>query len=217
MSILVFSATEREIAPFRKWLDRERKNDSLPPVKCILTGPGILSSCYHITSALLQHKPVWAIQAGIAGTFSDQIELGETVIVKEEIIGDCGVHESGRFIDLFELGLMNNNHFPFHEKKLPNPAAYNWSHLQLPVVRGVTVNQITTETTTINYYRSKLGCEIESMEGACLHYAALHLNIPFLQVRSVSNEVGMRDKSKWQMNAAIDSVNEALIRIIQSL
>jgi futalosine hydrolase len=39
-------------------------------------------------------------------------------------------------------------------------------------------------------------------------------NIPFLQVRSLSNFVGERDKSKWQIKEAIENLNKELIPII---
>jgi futalosine hydrolase len=62
-----------------------------------------------------------------------------------------------------------------------------------------------------------LGADIESMEGAALHYVALLENIPFLQIRSLSNFAGERDKSKWEMNKAISCLNLELQRIILKL
>jgi futalosine hydrolase len=56
--------------------------------------------------------------------------------------------------------------------------------------------------------------EIESMEGAALHFVALHQNIPFIQMRSISNWVGERDKSKWKIKEAISNLNNELKKII---
>ena len=55
------------------------------------------------------------------------------------------------------------------------------------------------------------------MEGAALHYVALQEKIPFLQMRSLSNFVGERDKSKWVMDIVIVNLNIELERIITKI
>jgi len=64
---------------------------------------------------------------------------------------------------------------------------------------------------------NEFDADIESMEGAALHYVCLQENIPFLQVRSVSNYVGERDKTKWKMKEAIHNLNTELSKLINRL
>ena len=52
------------------------------------------------------------------------------------------------------------------------------------------------------------------MEGAALHYVCLSEKIPFLQLRSVSNYVGERDKNKWAVREAIANLNIELQKIL---
>ena len=52
------------------------------------------------------------------------------------------------------------------------------------------------------FYENKFLPVIESMEGAALHYVCLMEKIPFLQIRSISNYIGERDKKKWNMKDA---------------
>ena len=52
------------------------------------------------------------------------------------------------------------------------------------------------------------------MEGAALHYVGLSEKIPFLQMRSLSNFVGERNKAKWMMAEAINSLNFELQRLL---
>ncbi len=61
------------------------------------------------------------------------------------------------------------------------------------------------------------GPVVESMEGAALHYVCLMENIPFLQIRTVSNLMGERDKTRWKIKEAIKSLNESLVYLIQKL
>ena len=58
---------------------------------------------------------------------------------------------------------------------------------------------------------------VESMEGAALHYVCLMEKIPFLQIRSISNLIGERDKTRWKIKEAMKSLNETLITLIQKL
>ena len=56
--------------------------------------------------------------------------------------------------------------------------------------------------------------QTETMEGAALHYVCLQQNLPFLQIRSISNEVGERDKSKWKIKEAVEDLNSELIKLL---
>ena len=45
------------------------------------------------------------------------------------------------------------------------------------------------------------------MEGAALHYTCLMEKIPFIQLRSISNYIAERDKTKWDMKRSIINLN----------
>ena len=53
------------------------------------------------------------------------------------------------------------------------------------------------------------------MEGAALHYVCNSFNIPYLQIRSISNYIGERDKSKWEIKKAIENLNKEIIKLIK--
>ena len=55
------------------------------------------------------------------------------------------------------------------------------------------------------------------MEGGPLHYVCLQMGVPFLQLRSVSNTVGVRDKTQWNIPLAIARLNEELIDLFKKL
>ena len=88
---------------------------------------------------------------------------------------------------------------------------------RLEKVTAVTVNEISTEKKIINLYRKKFDPVIESMEGAALHYVCLQENIPFLQLRAVSNYVGERNKKNWLMKESLQNLNNQLTRLLLSL
>lgn len=208
MRILLCAATPFEVAPVTSWLQQHHK-----PVEVAFTGVGLLAATHFLTKAVVYHPPDFIIQAGIAGSFDQSVTLGGVVIVGTETVGDLGVREGGRFRSVFDMGLAESDGRPWAGGKLINPLQDVTSH-GLPVVNSVTVNEITTDAEAISYYQHTLGAQIESMEGAALHYVALAEGIRFLQIRSISNYVGVRDKSRWQMAAAIANLNKELIRIL---
>ena len=66
----------------------------------------------------------------------------------------------------------------------------------------------------IQFYRNAFDPVTESMEGASLHYVCLMEDIPFVQIRSVSNYIGERNKQKWNMMDSIINLNKALKSLV---
>ncbi|MEI8073571.1 MAG: futalosine hydrolase [Bacteroidota bacterium] len=181
------------------------------------SGIGMLAAGFALTKMAIEDKPDLIIQVGIAGTFDEQIPLGTVVVVNEETIGDLGVEEEGKWKDLFDLKLEKSSYHPFEKRKLPNQWLKKYNLLALKEVSGLTVNEISTNEERIQKLIKKYNPGIESMEGAALHYVARESTIPFIQIRAISNYIGERDKSKWQMKKAIDHLNQTLIKYIDSL
>jgi futalosine hydrolase len=69
----------------------------------------------------------------------------------------------------------------------------------------------------VNALQQKWKADIESMEGAALHFVCAKKNVPYLQLRAISNFVGERDKNKWLLATAIGNLNGALKALIGSL
>lgn len=181
------------------------------------SGIGMLAAGFSLTKMAFEDKPDLIIQVGIAGTFDPALPLGTVVAIQEETIGDLGVEEDGKWKDLFDLKLEKSSYHPFEKRKLPNQWLPTYNLLQLPELTGITVNEISTNPERIQKIIKKYNPSIESMEGAALHYVARESNIPFIQIRAVSNYIGERDKTNWQMKLAIDQLNQTLLQYIDRL
>lgn len=216
MQLLICAATEMELAALQATV----ANRMLRPhqsIRFMITGVGMGPSVYSLTRQLVTHKPDLVIQAGVAGTLDATLLPGETVVVQTDTFGDVGVEEKKAFRSVFDLGLTDPNSFPWSEGFLPNPNA-KWLALPgLQLVRGITVNEISTNPERIRQYRLHWGAQTESMEGAALHYVCLQEGVPFLQVRSISNAIGERDKSKWKMAEAIKNLHTELNTLIDKI
>jgi futalosine hydrolase len=165
----------------------------------------------------VQETPTLIIQVGIAGCFDKKIPLGKVFVVKDDFAGDIGVMENKVWKDLFDLKLDKPNDAPYEKKSLPNPWLSQYNLLKLPTKKGVTVNTISTDKNKIDLYSGRYKATLESMEGAALHYMGRDLNIPFIQIRAVSNYVGERNKAKWEMQEAIYNLNETLLQYLDAL
>ncbi|QEH43730.1 futalosine hydrolase [Chitinophaga sp. XS-30] len=217
MKVLITAATLPEIKPLVDWLEDQGAMNGTE-IKVLITGIGMFSTAYQLGRHLAADRPDLAIQAGIAGAFRRDWAIGDTVLVKQEVLGDLGAEDNGTHRDLFEIGLWPYDMPPFTHHHLINtldqlPAAA----LQLPQGSGVTVNTVSGSAATISRLEQKYQPDLESMEGAAFHYCCLREDIPFLQLRTISNYVEVRDKSKWNIPLAINNLNNTLRSLLQEL
>lgn len=215
--LLVAAATSAEIQAFihhlqQHWnaLDTYTFAQGEYKITICITGVGLMASSFALAINLATTKYDFALQAGIAGSFDQNIPLSSLVAVSAERLGDLGAEDHDAYIDIFELGFIEKNSFPFHNGQLKNTTATTLGK-DLPGVKSLSVNTVSGNAVTIAKRRQLFDCTIESMEGAAFHYACLQHHLPFLQVRSISNYVTPRDKSTWKIKAAIDNLNSWLI------
>ncbi len=210
MKIVITSATNFEVEQAKQKIKPTKNNEIVFKV----TGVGMLATAVSLMKIVYEEKPDFIIQAGIAGCFDSNISLGKTVLIEEEFLGDLGVVENGKWKDVFDLNLIKPNEKPFKKRALINGQINQFDQLNIPLVKAVTVNQISTEINHINQLIKKYNPVIESMEGAALHYVCNVYKIPFLQIRSISNYVGERDKAKWNIKKAIDNLSPIIKKVV---
>ncbi|MCU7548396.1 futalosine hydrolase [Chitinophagaceae bacterium LB-8] len=212
MQILLSAATEFEIAPSKQYFEENPLKDH--KLDFLITGAGILPAAYSFAKYLSTSKPDLIIQAGIGGSLDPTIPLGETFALLSDCIADSGVEENNSFKTLFDLKLADANRQPWNHGKLVNPSFLLLAKTTLSLAEGITVNEISTNVQRINYYKEKWNAQVESLEGAALHYVAIQEKVAFLQIRTISNYIGERDKSKWMLEGAISNLNKELQRIL---
>ena len=215
MKILLTAATTFEIEPTLQLIEKKGFSPNVE-IEVLITGIGPVNATYLVTTAIIDKKPDLVIQAGIAGSFDyNNVPAAQTVLVKYDAFGDLGMEEKGKFTTVFDAGFAGKNHFPFTEGWLINQNAL-LNNSALPVVKSVTINKVSDNAVQKQQLAETFAADIETMEGAALHYVCLQQNVPFLQIRSVSNEVGERDKSKWKIKEAVENLNNELIKILNN-
>jgi futalosine hydrolase len=88
---------------------------------------------------------------------------------------------------------------------------------RLPAVSGITVNTVHGNERTIADVSRRFHPQVESMEGAAFMYGCLINEVPFAQVRAVSNMVERRNRDAWRMGDAIRNLGTAALTILDTL
>ncbi|MEZ5035404.1 MAG: futalosine hydrolase [Chitinophagaceae bacterium] len=211
MNCLVIAATAKEISPFIDFYKSNPKKN----IDILITGIGLTATTYSLLKQLQIKKPDLVLQAGVGGCFDKTLPLGKVVLVKKEAIADQSVVELKSLKTIFDLQLLPQNQFPFQKGWLVNKSKI-LDNVRLKKVNAISVNEITTQQSKAKLYTEYFHPVIESMEGAALHYVSILENIPFLQIRAVSNYIGERNKKKWNMNESILNLNKELIKIVDT-
>jgi len=223
MKLLIVSATEGEITPLLQYLRKTWESPTLnrfinynTEINICITGVGMVATTYAVTKALHQSYDL-VLQAGIGGSFDKNIELGEVVFITSEQYGDLGAEDRGKYLDIFEMNLLGADAHPFTGTKLQTPLLPIHEKIKLKQVSGLTVNTVSGHEPTIKLRNERYASDVESMEGVAFHYVCLQENVPFAQIRSISNYVAPRDKSTWRMREAVINLNNWLIDFIEAI
>jgi futalosine hydrolase len=218
MRVIITAATVAEWMPsFLEMNNLYTSESRRLRVRFHQSGVGMLATAVSLSKLLAEEKPDLIIQAGIAGCFDQSVSLGKVLAISDESLADMGVEEDGKWKDIFDLKLEKSSYHPFERRRLPNPWLADFNLLKLPEVSAVTINTVTTGKERIQQMIRKYAPVTESMEGAALHYTCREAGIPFLQIRSVSNYIGERNKANWKIREAVDNLNQALVKYIDKL
>lgn len=185
-------------------------------VNVLVSGVGLPMMAYSL-GKFFSLKPVnLAINAGIGGALDRKLRIGDVVQVISERFADLGAeHSDGSFEDVHEMGLIAPDMPPFEGAAMHNNQAGKFAFL--PAAHGISVNKVHGHEMSIARLIPKYpDAAVESMEGAAFFYACLSEGIPFIEIRSISNEVAPRDKEKWNIPLAVDRLNETLIALLDS-
>ena len=213
--ILYVTATGQEAAILTK-----AGRSSRYEIDLLIGGVGSMSTAWHMTQWIsANEKPFLAINAGIAGSYSDEHPVGSVVMPVSECFADAGIEDGEDFLSLFEAGLTDPDEFPFSNGMIRSENLYvKKAELILKPVRAITVNTATGSDLTRNRLLNKYNPDIETMEGAAFFYICAREKIPFISLRAISNRVERRNRNKWNIPLALDNLAgklEELYKILE--
>lgn len=176
-------------------------------VDVVTTGVGKANAAAATALAIERTRPRAVLLCGIGGAYRGAgLAVGDVALATAEVHLDTGVGFGEAWRGMDELG------FALVEGP---PARFNRFDLDDARVRALarrlgvhactfgTAEAVTADAIQAEALQRRHGVCVESMEGAAAAQVALALGVPFLEVRGISNEVGDRERDRWDVPAAV--------------
>lgn len=203
MRILVVAATAAEVAPLDGCL-RQRSD-----VDVLVTGVGMIATAAHAARALARQRYDLALNLGLCGSFDRALPPGTVVHVVSDRVAELGAEDGDAFIAIDEFDLPSE---PVVVNERP-PA--NAVLQRLPAVSGITVNTVHGNAASIDVVVARCRPQVESMEGAAFMYACRLAEVPYAQIRAVSNVVERRNRASWKTQEALANLAAVARQVIE--
>jgi futalosine hydrolase len=146
------------------------------------------------------------ISAGIAGGFPGRAPVGATVLGVRSIAADLGAESPDGFLAIEELG------FGSSLLAADPPLLKNLTAALPTAITGdvLTLATVTGTTPTADALAARFPHAVaEAMEGFGVATAAAGANVPFLELRTISNPIGPRDRAAWRLKEAFTALSTA--------
>ncbi|HET9831115.1 MAG TPA: futalosine hydrolase, partial [Vicinamibacterales bacterium] len=197
-------------------------------VDVVVAGIGAVNTAHALTKYFTtRSRPPLVIQTGIAGAYVNaNVPVGSVLLADTEIYGDAGVLTLDGWRPMEEIGI------PLVEATSSHPARFNYFPLDAALVaraasaadglisrtgKFLTLSQVTGVRAVGDALYERFGTLCESMEGAAAAQVCAMHDVPFLEIRGVSNLVEDRDRAKWRIPEAADAAQRAVLKILEHL
>jgi futalosine hydrolase len=182
------------------------------------SGPGPVAAAI-TTATLLTLGPGYdlVVNAGIAGGFRGRAEIGDVVLADQVIAADQGVVTDEGFSTLRDLGLPGNGGHAMgnaeHRSRLAR-GPYRLLGGDILTLSCMTGTDARAAELAARYPRAVA----EAMEGYGVIEAVrrdYRSDIPFAEIRAISNLIGRRDRSTWNIPLAFGALADAMSTLLK--
>ena len=236
MTILLCVATYEELValiPGLAQINREQFLDQMlfelpSSIKCkvdlkvLITGIGPVNAALAIgqaTSKLFydQTNVDHVLICGLAGAHNlEAYPLGSFCLVQEEIWPEYGLHDGHEVVaNAFKWPQWANSPQGkiYDRIKLNDLSFLNLKPKvleQFPSVTSLSVAGVTASFLRVQHLWDHYHAAIENMEGFALAYGALRRNLPFSEIRCISNKIGPRQSHEKDFDLAYERLSSLL-------
>lgn len=199
---------------------------------CLLlnTGMGKVNAA-HSATLIIEKFPVKKIfNVGVGGCYPGSgLNIGDIAIATKEIYGDDGVVDSSGWHSLKKTGIplvqkknkIYFNEYPVRFSSIPLPPGImkKWAdgeEEKFKVMSGsfVTLSAVTGTGRRAAELEKRFQAVCENMEGAAVAQVCTIYDLPFFEVRGISNIAGVRDKRKWNLRLAAENCQKVVLEMI---
>jgi futalosine hydrolase len=174
------------------------------------------------TATLLAVGPAYdlVVNAGIAGGFRGRAEIADVVLADRVIAADEGVVTDDGFLTLRDLGLPGNRGYKVAD--IGMQARLEEGTFRLRVGDVLTLSCMTGTLARAEELAARHPHAVaEAMEGHGV-LEAVQRSVArtgratlFAEIRAISNVIGRRDRTTWDVPSALDSLAEAIALLVK--
>jgi futalosine hydrolase len=191
------------------------------PCRLAFTGMGTVNTASALTYQLERQRPGLVLQFGMAGAYAPSgLTIGSVACATEEIYGDVGVltPEGWHPADLIGIPLVPGdpprfNRFPLDSDRVQKAAR----RCGAETGPFLTLSQCTGVQSLADELFERFGAVCENMEGAAAAHVCALYEMPFLEIRGISNIVENRDRSRWNIPLAVSAVQKAVLTLLDHI
>jgi futalosine hydrolase len=212
-------------------------------VAAVETGMGKTNAAAATAAVIERYRPGLIINMGIAGAYiSSGLKRGDVAAALKEVYADegvagsqtasgdssgpdgfsgldgfCGLEKIG--IPIYKSGRKKYfNEFPLDEKLVARAAKIlGRNSISLATGAFATVSAVSGSPARAIEIQRRTGAICENMEGAAVVHVCTMYRTPVMEIRGISNDAGLRDKSGWDIDAAVKNSARAVIILLQNM
>ncbi|GAA0372425.1 futalosine hydrolase [Bacillus horti] len=208
-NVLIMTAVQAEKEAILRGIQHD------PKFEVQLTGVGPVAAATATAKALSKKDYSLVINAGIAGGFPGQAQVESIVLATEIVSGDLGAETPTGFSSLDELGFGTNKLQVDHELMIRISEVLQLAELPVHIGPIVTVSTVTGSAQATEEMANRVpGVVAEGMEGYGVAYAAHENEVPVIEIRSISNLVGPRNRDAWRIKEALGQLEQACSSLV---
>jgi futalosine hydrolase len=202
-----------------KYTERSGFSIGQSDISVLVTGVGGILTAWSMKQWLCENPvPDLIINAGIAGSYNEEIKKGDVVMPLSDCFADMGIETGDRYLTLAESGLVDPDEFPFRNGLIECRNIFTEKISQvIKPVKAITVNTTSGTEFTIEKLKNKFNPDIETMEGATFFYICARENLSFLALRAISNNVVPGRRDSWEIPLALENLAEKMKEVFKIL
>lgn len=187
-------------------------------------GIGKVNAAHAATLLITRHQPEALIIFGIGGAYrSSGARIGDIALATEETAGDDGVLTPDGHRDMSAIGiplLRLGSHDIYSTYAVSEPLfamaqrTFSSNH-RCHSGRFVTVSTCTGTDERADDLDARYHALCENMEGTAAAHVAMAHQIPWLELRGISNIVQRRDPGAWDISTAISVAQQAVLTLLE--
>lgn len=210
--VLIMTSVEAEREAVLRGLNHDDRFDV-----CV-AGVGSVAAAISTTKQLAKASYGLVVNAGIAGGFEGQAEIGSIVVASAILAADLGAETPDGFLSVEELGFGSSRISVEAGLAAQVTEAIRAAGHAVSLGPVITCTTVTGTAATAEALSHRVpGAVAEAMEGYGIGTAAASYGLPVLEIRAISNAVGPRNRAAWRIKEALNALEAASAVFVEVL